>query len=284
MTTKNMDYELITRLFFFLGIFFVVAYWETRRPRRQLSCEKITRWLNNLGLVVLNTVVLRLVFPAAAVGVAAFAGEQGWGLLNLTPLPFAMTVLISIVLLDLIIYLQHVLFHSLPLLWRLHMVHHTDLDYDVTTALRFHPIEILLSMVIKCAAIITIGAPVLAVIIFEIVLNACAMFNHGNLRLPEKVDKILRLFIITPDMHRVHHSSIKHETNSNYGFSLSLWDYLFGTYRAQPKLGHERMEIGLSRYRDKKISYLHRMLILPFVARVGEYPISKEDKQDISKS
>ncbi|MFC1749205.1 sterol desaturase family protein [Pseudomonadota bacterium] len=278
-----MDNELITRLFFFLSVFGMVAYWETRQPRRTLSCAKVSRWLNNLSLVVLNSVVLRLAFPTAAVGVAAFGEEQGWGLLNLTALPYAVTVLISVILLDLIIYLQHVLFHSLPLLWRLHMVHHTDLDYDVTTALRFHPIEIVLSMVIKCTAIIALGAPALAVIIFEIVLNACAMFNHGNLHLPNKIDKILRLFIITPDMHRVHHSSIKQETNSNYGFSLSIWDYLFGTYKAQPKHGHETMEIGLRHYRDKRIEHLHHMLTLPFVARVGEYPINKEDKEKIRK-
>ena len=223
-----MNTELVIRLTAFITIFLIIAYWEIKRPRRPLKLDKAKRWLNNLALVVLNTVILRLVFPAAAVGMAALASEQGWGLLNHYSLGFGVSLLISIVALDLIIYLQHVLFHSLPLLWRLHMVHHADMDFDVTTALRFHPIEILLSMLIKFAAILVLGPPIVAVIVFEILLNACAMFNHGNITLPKWLDGLLRLLIVTPDMHRVHHSTIKRETNSNYGFTL--WAKLGGFY------------------------------------------------------
>lgn len=266
------------RLGAFIGVFVIIALWETRRPRRTLLLGKTRRWLNNLGLVVLNTVVLRLVFTTAAVGLAAVAADQGWGVLNQLSLPFAVAVVIGVVALDLIIYFQHVLFHAVPLLWRLHMVHHADMDYDVTTGLRFHPLEILLSMLIKMAAILVLGPPVVAVILFEILLNASSMFNHGNLRLPAPVDAVLRLLIVTPDMHRVHHSAIKQETNSNYGFNLSLWDRLFGTYRAQPQLGHEGMTIGLNQFRDPKLQGLHWLLLIPFVAKVGEYPINREQR------
>ncbi len=275
-----MSFELVIRLIAFAGVFLIIAYWETRRPRRPLQQSKKIRWLNNLGLVVLNTVILRLVFPAAAVGMASLASEHGWGILNQVSLGPATSLLISLVVLDLIIYLQHVLFHSIPLFWRLHMVHHADMDFDVTTALRFHPIEILLSMLIKFAAILVLGPSVIAVIIFEILLNASAMFNHGNLHLPKWLDSMLRLLIVTPDMHRVHHSVIKRETNSNYGFNLSIWDRLFGTYRAQPQQGHEGMTIGLNQFRDSKKQSLPWLLLLPFVGKVSEYPINR-DEQDL---
>ena len=273
-----MSIEIIIRLIAFIGVFLIIALWENKQPRRPLTLNKTKRWLNNLGLVVVNTIILRLVFPSAAVGMAALASEQGWGILNQVSLGFGLSVAISIVALDFVIYLQHVLFHSIPLLWRLHMVHHADMDYDVTTGLRFHPIEILLSMLIKFATILVLGPPVVAVIIFEIVLNATAMFNHGNLRLPQRIDAILRLMIVTPDMHRVHHSVIKRETNSNYGFNLSIWDRLFGTYRSQPQYGHEGMTIGLNQFRDQKKQNLHWLLMLPFTGKIGEYPINRDDE------
>ena len=271
-----MEWELITRLSFFFGVLAIVAYWETRRPRRQLTQPKSTRWFTNLGIVAVNTAVLRLLFPLAAVGMALMATTNNWGLLNNYSIPYFFAVIIGVIALDFVVYLQHVMFHSIPLLWRLHMVHHADLDYDVTTGLRFHPIEIVLSMLIKLAAIAVLGPPVLAVLIFEILLNATAMFNHGNLHLPERIDRILRWFIVTPDMHRVHHSDIKRETNSNYGFNLPWWDRIFGTYRSQPELGHTGMTIGLKQFRDSTRLTLPHLLALPFRGRVGEYPINRE--------
>lgn len=276
-----MEHELLIRLGFFFGIFAAVAFFESRYPRRPTQ-HKAMRWLNNLGLIFLNGLILRLIFPAAAaaVGMAIIVEEGQWGLLNHYELHPVLTLLLAVIALDLIIYLQHVLFHSIPLLWRLHMVHHADLEYDLTTGLRFHPIEIVLSMVIKFAAIAALGAPVIAVIVFEILLNACAMFNHGNLRLPERLDRALRWIVVTPDMHRVHHSSIKNETNSNYGFSLSCWDRLFGTYRSQPSLGHEAMEIGLTQFRDRSRLTLPWLLILPFIGKVGSYPINRSEEEN----
>lgn len=276
-----MSTELVIRLTAFIGVFAIIAFWENKSPCRPLKLNKIDRWLNNLGLVALNTVILRLVFPTAAVGVAALATEHSWGLLNQYPLGFGLSLLISIIMLDLVIYFQHVLFHAIPLLWRLHMVHHADMDYDVTTGLRFHPIEIILSMLIKFAAILVLGPSIIAVIIFEIMLNATAMFNHGNIHLPKWLDSTLRLLIVTPDMHRVHHSTIKTETNSNYGFSLSIWDRLFGTYRAQPKHGHDGMNIGLNQFRDPKKQRLHWLLLIPFICKVGEYPINRDDQSRV---
>ncbi|MDZ4260709.1 MAG: sterol desaturase family protein [Pseudomonadota bacterium] len=270
-----MEYELLIRLGIFFGIFAGVAFFETRFPRRPPR-HKTARWRNNLALVFLDTLILRLIFPTAAVGMAIVVEQGQWGLFNYYSLDPGLTLLLSVVALDVIIYLQHVLFHAVPLLWRLHMVHHADLEYDLTTGLRFHPIEIALSMMIKFAAIAALGVPVTAVIIFEVLLNACSMFNHGNLRLPEKIDQMVRWFIVTPDMHRVHHSSIKRETNSNYGFSLSCWDRLFGTYRAQPSLGHEAMEIGLTQFRERSRLSLPWLLILPFIGKVGSYPINRD--------
>lgn len=276
---NTMEHELLIRLGFFFGIFALVALLEARYPRRPAH-HKAQRWFNNLGLVFLNAFVLRLIFPAAAVGMALMVEQGQWGLFNHVELNPGLTLLLTVIALDLIIYLQHVLFHAVPLLWRLHMVHHADLEYDLTTGLRFHPIEIVLSMVIKFAAIAALGAPVMAVIIFEIMLNACAMFNHANLRLPQGVDRALRWLIVTPDMHRVHHSSIKQETNSNYGFSLSCWDRLFGTYRAQPRLGHTEMEIGLTQFRDRSRLTLPWLLILPFTGKAGSYPINRGEELD----
>ena len=270
--------EPTIRLSFFFGIFAIMALWEIVAPRRALTVSKLMRWGNNLGLVVLNTIILRLIVPAAAVGVAAFAAEHGWGLLNYFDLPFVFAVVLSVVALDFIIYLQHVLVHAVPALWRLHRVHHADLDYDVTTGARFHPIEIILSMLIKFATIVVLGPPVIAVVIFEVVLNAMAMFNHGNVRLPLGLDRIVRLFVVTPDMHRVHHSVEDNEANSNYGFNLSIWDRLFGTYIDQPREGHINMTIGIHGYRDpKQVDQLPGMLALPFIGKITGYAINRRE-------
>lgn len=270
--------EASIRLGFFLGIFAIMALWEIIAPRRALTVSKLVRWTNNLGLVFLNTIIVRLIFPAAAVGVAAFAAEHGWGLLNYFDLPFVLAVTLSVVALDFIIYLQHVLVHAVPVLWRLHRVHHADLDYDVTTGARFHPIEIILSMLIKFATIVVLGPPVIAVVIFEVVLNAMAMFNHGNVRLPLGLDRVVRLLFVTPDMHRVHHSVEDNEANSNFGFNLSIWDRLFGTYIAQPREGHLGMTIGIHGYRDpKQVNQLPGMLALPFVGKITDYAINRRE-------
>jgi sterol desaturase/sphingolipid hydroxylase (fatty acid hydroxylase superfamily) len=263
------------RLAFFVGIFVITALWEVAAPRRRLTVSKASRWFGNIGIVVINTVVLRLLFPAAAVGVALWVGKMGWGLFNIVTAPYWVKVVLSAILLDFVIYLQHVMFHAVPVLWRLHMMHHADLDYDLTTGARFHPIEIVLSMVVKTAAIVVLGAPALGVIIFEILLNGTAMFNHGNIWIPLGVDRVLRLFVVTPDMHRVHHSVFPSETNSNFGFNLPWWDRLMGTYRAQPSRGHEGMTIGLNQFRDQSRLTLPWMLILPFAGSPGSYAINR---------
>jgi sterol desaturase/sphingolipid hydroxylase (fatty acid hydroxylase superfamily) len=271
-----MNNEPVIRFVFFFGSLILMALWETLSPCRRLSVSKSMRWFSNLGLAVLNTVILRAIFPFAAVGIAKIATEQSWGLFNVVSLPYWQTVVLSIAGLDLIIYLQHVMFHALPSLWRLHKVHHADRDFDVTTGLRFHPIEILLSMGIKIAAIVLLGAPVTAVLIFEILLNATALFNHGNVSLPPQLDRFLRWFVVTPDMHRVHHSVIPRETNSNFGFNLPWWDYLLGTYRSHASLSHQDMTIGLSEYQTTfKIEQLHWMLIMPFLKESSRYPMNQ---------
>lgn len=260
-----LESEPLIRLGFFAGVFATVALWEVFAPRRAPTLGRTVRWTANLGIVALNTLVVRLLFPAAAVGVAALCAANGWGLFNHFAVPAWLAVVLAVIALDFVIWLQHVLVHAVPLLWRLHRVHHADLDYDVTTGGRFHPLEIVLSMLIKFAAIALLGAPVVAVVIFEVLLNATSMFNHGNLRLPAGADRVLRLFVVTPDMHRVHHSVHPDETNSNYGFNLPWWDRLFGTYRAQPRDGHEGMSIGLHEYRDPQVAdRLPGMLMIPF--------------------
>ena len=271
-----LDNELPIRLGFFFGIFAVMAVWEILAPRRQLTVSKGLRWANNLGLVFLNSFILRFLFPTAAVGVAIAAQQHGWGLLNYYQLPFAVSVAIAVIAMDFVIWLQHVMVHAIPLLWRLHRVHHADLDYDVTTGTRFHTIEIILSMLIKFATIMVLGPPVVAVVIFDVLLNATAMFNHGNIYIPQKYDRLLRLFVVTPDMHRVHHSVHAPLTNSNFGFNLPWWDRLFGTYVAQPPEGHKEMKIGLNDFRDpKQVERLPGMLMLPFARQLGEYSINR---------
>lgn len=255
--------EPMIRLGCFLGVLTTMVLWEVLAPRRPQSVGRSLRWPNNLGLVMLDTAIVRLLFPLAAVGMAFFAQGKGWGLFNLIHLPELVAILASVLLLDLIIYGQHVTFHAVPWLWRLHRMHHADLEFDVTTGLRFHPGEIVLSMLIKLAAVLVLGAPPVAVLVFEVVLNATSMFNHGNVRLPSQVDRMLRIFVVTPEMHRVHHSIDRHETDSNFGFNVPWWDRLFGTYRAQPALGHVRMVIGIDRFRDRRELWLHRMLAQP---------------------
>jgi sterol desaturase/sphingolipid hydroxylase (fatty acid hydroxylase superfamily) len=245
-----------------------------------LTVSKLTRWTSNIGIVFLNTTILRLLFPAAAVGVAVFSVHNGWGLLNHYPVPFWLTVVLSVVVMDFIIYLQHVMVHAIPALWRLHRVHHADLDYDLTTGARFHPIEIILSMLVKFATIVVLGPPVVAVVIFEVLLNATAMFNHGNVRIPKAIDHRLRWFVVTPDMHRVHHSTEDDETNSNFGFNLPWWDRLFGTYRDQPRAGHEDMIIGIHKYRNpQQVARLPGMLMLPFKGEITGYVINRRQWQ-----
>jgi len=275
ITSLIVENEIIIRLGFFFSVFFIMAIWEIIAPRRQLLIPKLLRWFNNLALVFLNTILLRLLFPAAAAGMAIFVNAQGWGFFNYYDVAFPIAVIASVIIMDAMIYLQHVMVHAIPVLWRLHRVHHADPDFDVTTGARFHPIEIILSMFIKLAVIILLGPPVLAVIIFEILLNATAMFNHSNVRLNTTLDKYLRLLLVTPDMHRVHHSVEADETNSNFGFSLPWWDRLFGTYRDQPRAGHKNMAIGIHDFNQpKQVTWLHSMLILPFIGKISEYVIN----------
>jgi len=271
------------RLVFFLAIFFGVAVWELAAPRRRLTVAKTERWFNNLGIIALDTLLVRLLAATATIGVALAAEEQGWGVLNRIPLPYPLAVVLGVLWLDLVIYLQHLMFHAVPLLWRLHMVHHADLDIDVTTGLRFHPVEILLSLGLKMAAIAAFGPPAMAVLAFEVILNGTAMFNHGNVRLPFRVDALLRLLVVTPDMHRVHHSVNIRETNSNFGFNFPWWDRFFGTYRPQPAAGHQGMTIGLTQYREARRVRLHQLLILPLVGNPGAYSLDHIGREPLSE-
>jgi len=257
----------IIRLSFFAGILAVVAVWEIIAPRRPLTDSKARRWLANLCLAGVNTAATRFALPVLPVGMAAMAHDRGWGILNTLPLPFPGKVILAVVTLDFVIYLQHVLFHHLPILWRLHRMHHTDLDVDVTTGNRFHPLEICISAGIKLAAVALLGAPAMAVVVFEVVLNATSQFNHGNIRIPLALDQRMRLLVVTPDMHRVHHSIIPRETNSNFGFNLPWWDRLCGTYRPQPEEGHEGMTIGLKEFRDPARLTLLHLLLQPVVRK-----------------
>ncbi len=264
MEEAFLSVEPALRLSVFLGVIAVMGLWEYLAPKRQPAFSKLRRWTTNLGLSVLNGLMLRLLVPVLAVGAAAWAESHSIGLLNLLGLPYLLSCLIAFILLDLLIYGQHVLFHHVPIFWRLHQVHHADPDIDTSTGIRFHPVEILLSMAIKIGAVILLGAPTVAVIVFEIVLNATSLFNHGNVRLPGWVDCLIRRVIVTPDMHRVHHSVIRRETDSNFGFNFSIWDRLFGTYREAPEQGHLGMEIGLQEFRDDGPTQITWSLGLPF--------------------
>jgi sterol desaturase/sphingolipid hydroxylase (fatty acid hydroxylase superfamily) len=270
--------EKAIRMGVFFGILGVMAVWEILAPRRALTVSKAVRWVSNLGIVFFNSFLVWLIFPVVAVGMASFASTQGWGIFNYFELPFWLVVIASVVIMDFVIYLQHVMVHAVPALWRLHRVHHADLDFDVTTGARFHPLEIILSMLIKFATIIVLGPPVLAVVIFEVVLNGIAMFNHSNVRLPLGIDRVLRWLVVTPDMHRVHHSVEDDEANSNFGFNLPWWDRLFGTYRDQPRAGHQGMTIGIHKYREpKQVACLPGMLLLPFKGKITGYAINRRE-------
>lgn len=270
-----LQHETYIRFAAFGGVLVAMAVWELVAPRRHQAADRRLRWPGNLGVVFLDALIIRVAFPITAVGLAVLAEARGWGLFNLTPVPRWIAVIVSVVLLDLTIYLQHVLFHAIPVLWRLHRMHHADIAFDVTTGLRFHPIEILLSMVIKLAAVGGLGAPALSVLAFEVLLNGTSMFNHGNVRIPERLDRILRWIVVTPDMHRVHHSVNAPETNNNFGFNLPWWDRLFGTYRPQPSAGHEKMVIGIEQFRHPREMRLDRMLLQPFREEVGDYPLGR---------
>ena len=259
-----MDSEAWIRIGIFLGILAAMMGWELLAPRRGEFPARRRRWPGNLGIVVLDALALRLVFPGAAVGMAVLAGQQGWGIFNQLAVPVWLAGGLSFLVLDAVIYAQHVVFHKVPVLWRLHRMHHSDMHFDVTTGLRFHPLEILISMALKWAVVAALGAPAVAVLIFEVVLNGTSMFNHGNVKLPVALDRRLRWLVVTPDMHRVHHSWVRRETDSNFGFNLPWWDRLFGTYRAQPEAGQDGMTIGLDQFRASRESRLPSLLTQPF--------------------
>ncbi|MGL4243169.1 MAG: sterol desaturase family protein [Beijerinckiaceae bacterium] len=264
MSAFLLSHEPIIRLAAFASVFTAMALAEHLAPRRERSLPRGARWPGNIGVVIVDTIVARILFPTGAVGLAMFGEAKGWGLLNAWQVPGFAAVVISVVALDLAIYLQHVMFHAVPALWRLHRMHHADTDFDVTTGARFHPVEIVLSMVLKLTVVAALGAPAVAVLVFEVLLNATAMFNHANVRLPTAADRVIRWFIVTPDMHRVHHSIAARETNSNFGFNLPWGDRLFGTYRDQPEAGHDGMIIGVPAFRDPSEQRLDRMLTQPF--------------------
>jgi sterol desaturase/sphingolipid hydroxylase (fatty acid hydroxylase superfamily) len=270
-----MDFESYTRLFSFLGVFAVLASWELVAPRRPLSVGRGSRWFANLSLVVIGNAAARFIIPIFPVGMAFLAREKGWGVLNIVELPWFVEGGLAFLLLDFAIYLQHVVFHFQPLLWRLHRMHHSDLDLDVTSGNRFHPLEILLSLAIKLGAVILIGASPGAVLFFEVILNASSMFNHGNVLIPVSLDRWLRILVVTPDMHRVHHSVIPMETNSNFGFCLPWWDRLCNTYKDQPEAGHEGMIIGLREFRTPERLKLHHLIIQPFIS-ARSYGVGKD--------
>jgi sterol desaturase/sphingolipid hydroxylase (fatty acid hydroxylase superfamily) len=272
-----MSNEPFVRLMAFGSVLTAMAVWELAAPRRKQELRRRTRWPGNLAIVVLDTLLVRLLFPIGTVAAAIAAEARGWGFFNAFDVPAWVAIPACVILLDLAIYLQHVLFHAVPALWRLHRMHHADLAFDVTTGVRFHPIEILLSMVNKLGVVTALGAPALAVLIFEVLLNAISMFNHGNVALPPGPDRVLRWLVVTPEMHRVHHSAVARETNSNFGFNLPWWDHLFGTYRPQPEAGHLGMTIGIAQFRDPAEQRLDRMLTQPFREDVRTYPLGQRE-------
>ncbi|MEM7302521.1 MAG: sterol desaturase family protein [Pseudomonadota bacterium] len=264
LTNLVSDNEGTIRLAVFVGLFSIMALSEYFRPRRKLNASKQHRWFTNWSIVILDSLIVRLIFPAAAVGVALWCASNGIGLFNMLSVPFWIAALLSFLALDFAVWLSHLLSHKIPIFWRVHRMHHSDVDIDVSTAIRFHPIEIVLSMVYKVAWVVALGAPAVAVILFEIVLNGMAMFNHANFKLPLWADRLLRLVVVTPDMHRVHHSVERHETDSNYGFNLSIWDRMFKTYIPQPQDGHDGMSIGLPNWQNNNPTRLGWTLLVPF--------------------
>src|SRR6266568_2429136 len=267
LDTFPLGDDPVIRLGFFLGMFAIMAAWEAFAPRRRLVVSKPVRWTHNISIAIINVLLVRVLFPSAAVGVAVFAEERGAGVLNMFAIPYPLAFLASLLALDLTMYLVHLMFHAVPALWRVHRMHHADVDFDVTTGARFHPIQIILVVPIK-----------FAVMVFEAVFNALSLFNHANVRIPPTVDRLLRWFLVTPDMHRVHHSVDATETNSNFSFVLPWWDHLFGTYRAEPAAGHARMTIGVDQFRTERDSWLDRMLLQPFRDDLGAYPITRRWK------
>ena len=263
MLSPILDNQFAVRLGALLLIVLVVAIWEVLRPRRPLSISKPLRWTNNWLISVLNTVLLSLVFPVMAVGVAMIADERNWGLFNVLDVPELVSIPLFVLVFDFTIYWQHRLYHLVPVLWRLHRMHHADPDFDVSTGIRFHPASIILSMLIKMSVVFLLGPPALAVLISEVLLNVTSMFNHGNIFIPFRADKFLRRFLVTPDMHRLHHSVIPEETNSNFGFNFPWWDHLFGSYKEQPEGGHVAMEIGVRGFQGAGDQLLHRLVLHP---------------------
>ncbi len=264
--------EAVVRFLLFVGVFGAMALWEYGWPRRVLAWPRRERWVTNLGLTALNTILVRVTVGGIAYAAAVFATEHEAGLLHWVTLPSWAAAMVTLLALDFAIYLQHILVHAVPTLWRVHRVHHADVGVDASTGLRFHPIEIFLSLAIKVAAIVLLGAVPWVVVAFEAILNASSIFNHGNVALPERTDRWLRWFIVTPDMHRIHHSTREVETNSNFGFSLSWWDRLCGTYRAAPSVGHVGMDLGLSEFPTPL--HLGQLLLLPFQGDAGRTPFA----------
>ena len=269
MLALILDHDSQVRLIAFLLAVSLVGGWEVLAPRRRLSLSKLLRWGNNWLISVVNSVLLVLLFPVLAVGVAIFATANHWGLFNVLDLPALVSIPLFIVLFDLAIYWQHRIYHKVPWLWRLHRMHHCDPDFDVSTGIRFHPLSIIASMLIKMLVVLALGPPPLAVLLAEIILNVTAVFNHGNIYLSPRVDVVLRHFVVTPDMHRVHHSVMAEETNANFGFNFPWWDHLFNTYRSQPGAGHTGMEIGIDGFQSAREQTLHRLLLHPFLKPVS---------------
>lgn len=263
MLSLILDNHTTARLLAFISAVSLIALWEVLRPRRALTVSKVMRWTNNWLISALNSLLLPIVFPVLAVGLAVIAETNSWGLFNLLEIPQAIGIVLFIILFDLAIYWQHRIYHRVPWLWRLHRMHHADPDFDVSTGIRFHPLSIVISMTIKLTVVLALGPPAVAVLLAEIILNLTAMFNHGNIYLPPRLDSALRLFLVTPDMHRVHHSVLKDETSSNFGFNFPWWDRLFGSYRAQPRAGHERMEIGIKGFQGIEEQRLDRLIVHP---------------------
>jgi sterol desaturase/sphingolipid hydroxylase (fatty acid hydroxylase superfamily) len=268
--------EPVLRFSAFAAVLVCLMGWELVKPRRRQTLHRLARWPSNLCVVALDTVLVRLLFPTTAVGFALFCQTHGWGLLQIAKLPAWATLPLGFLALDAAIYLQHVLFHAVPALWRLHRMHHSDQEIDVTTGVRFHPIEILLSMAIKFGVIAALGAPAIAVLLFEVLLNATSLFNHSNVRMPQRLERALRWIVVTPDMHRVHHSIVV-QTNSNFGFNLPWWDRLFGTYRDRPQAGHDAMTIGIQQFRERREQLIDRMLSQPFRSDASLYPLGRDE-------
>ena len=274
------QYESYIRLSSFIGLYALLTLWEISSPKRKLEHARRLRWVSNFGLIIISSILVRFIFPTAAVGIALLVEQNHWGLLYYFELPYIIHFIAAFVLMDLSLYFQHVMFHALPLFWRFHRVHHTDLDFDITTGLRFHPFEMVISILIKFMTITALGVPVLAVVIFEITLNAASMFSHSNIKIHLAIEQMTRWFIVTPDMHRIHHSVSENEANSNFGFFISVWDRLFGTYTKEPKEGHAGMQIGLNNFREPKWQDLRWLIYLPFVSKIKHYAINKRNMEN----